>query len=109
MRTYPTYKQCSDYDPRYRPWYVTATSGGKNVILVIDVSGSMSGTGISLAKTAGKSVVNTLSNSDFVGVIAFSGSASWKVSDRIRRATIDHKEDLESSIGSLGTGGSTNY
>ena len=48
MRTYPTFRQtedglCVDYDPRYRPWYVTATSGGKNIVLVIDISGSMDG------------------------------------------------------------------
>lgn len=41
---------CVDYDPRYRPWYVTATSGGKNVILFIDISGSMDGTRINIAK-----------------------------------------------------------
>lgn len=56
FRSYPTSAQynndgeCEDYDPRFRPWYVTATSGGKNVILVIDVSGSMSGSRLSIAK-----------------------------------------------------------
>ena len=39
-------QECSDYDPRFRPWYVVATSGAKNVILIIDTSGSMSGTRI---------------------------------------------------------------
>ena len=49
FRAYPTFRQvdpetneCTDYDPRFRPWYVIATSGAKNVILIIDVSGSMS-------------------------------------------------------------------
>ena len=48
FRAYPTFRQvdeetgeCTDYDPRFRPWYVIATSGAKNVILMIDKSGSM--------------------------------------------------------------------
>ena len=64
-----------DYDPRFRPWYVTATSGGKNVILMVDISGSMDGNRINLAKEAAKSVINTLSNNDFIGVITFSSTA----------------------------------
>ena len=29
------------YDPRKRPWYVAASSGPKDVILILDTSGSM--------------------------------------------------------------------
>eukprot|EP00803_Ostreobium_quekettii_P008287 evm.model.scf_1782.1 EVM.evm.TU.scf_1782.1 scf_1782:21262-26533(-) len=29
---------CRKYDPRFRPWYVAATSGPKDVVLVIDTS-----------------------------------------------------------------------
>ena len=50
FRAYPTFRQvdpdtgeCTDYDPRFRPWYVIATSGAKNVLLMIDTSGSMYG------------------------------------------------------------------
>ena len=51
FRAYPAIGGCSgDYDPRFRPWYVAATAGAKNVVLIIDVSGSMSGEGLSLAK-----------------------------------------------------------
>jgi hypothetical protein len=51
FRSYPALHRDSsngvcakDYDPRFRPWYVSATSGSKNLILIIDVSGSMQGT-----------------------------------------------------------------
>jgi hypothetical protein len=30
-----------DYDPRMRPWYIAATSGPKNVVIIIDGSSSM--------------------------------------------------------------------
>ena len=32
---------CGVYDPRRRPWFVAASSGPKDVVLVIDTSGSM--------------------------------------------------------------------
>lgn len=54
---------CNDYDPRYRPWYVGATTGAKNLILVMDTSGSMRNnvpTRLELARTAGSAVVTTL-------------------------------------------------
>lgn len=80
-------KQCNDYDPRFRPWYVAATSGSKNIILIIDVSGSMQGTKIEIARQAASSVVSTMSNNDFVGVITFESSSKSLVETEIKRAT----------------------
>ena len=55
---------------------MAATSGPKNVILVIDVSGSMNNNGrLELAQDAAITVIKTLTNSDFVTVIVFSDSA----------------------------------
>lgn len=51
---------CVD-DPRIRPWYVAASSGPKDVVIVLDVSGSMSQYGrLDLAKEAAETVINTL-------------------------------------------------
>lgn len=81
-------ESCKNYDPRFRPWYIAATSGGKNIILVVDVSTSMEKRkGINLAKTAAKTVIDTLSNNDFIGVIAFSQNSTSLVTDKITRAT----------------------
>ena len=116
FRAYPTFTQidpdtgsCSDYDPRFRPWYVVATSGAKNVILMIDTSGSMYGSRMTIAKDAATAVVNTLSNSDFVGVINFATSASSVDSSKITRATASVKESLIEKIDALEAVGSTNY
>ena len=35
-------EQCGEFDPRRRPWFVAASSGPKDVVLVIDISGFMS-------------------------------------------------------------------
>ncbi len=36
MRSYPANYGCFIYDPRYRPWYVSAASGSKDLIFLID-------------------------------------------------------------------------
>ena len=43
FRIYPARQSevCGIYDPRLRPWYVAASSGPKNVIMILDTSGSM--------------------------------------------------------------------
>ena len=73
---------------------MTATSGAKNVIIMIDTSGSMDGKRLLIAKDAANAVVNTLSNSDFVGVINFSSKANNIYSNHIMRATSKVKESI---------------
>ena len=58
---------------------------------MIDTSGSMFGDRMTIAKDAAKAVVNTLSNSDFVGVINFGSTASALFSNKIIRATTSDK------------------
>mmetsp|Transcript_25508 Transcript_25508/g.51932 ORF Transcript_25508/g.51932 Transcript_25508/m.51932 type:complete len:162 (+) Transcript_25508:465-950(+) len=46
-------EECGSYDPRRRPWFVAASSGPKDVVLILDVSGSMSDYGrLSIMKDA---------------------------------------------------------
>lgn len=97
FRAYPATGGCEAYDPRFRPWYVAATAGAKNVLIIVDVSGSMStGSRMSLAIEAAQNVVNTLGNTDFVGVVKFDSSSYQVYSDKILRATTQVKADLES-------------
>lgn len=69
----------------------------------------MEGSRLQIAKDAAKSVVNTLSNNDFLGVIEFSSEATYVVSEKITRATIEHKQVLTASINSFVANGMTNY
>ena len=60
------------YDPRFRPWYVSAASGSKDVVILLDISESMKKNGrMALAKSAVISVLNTLGQSSMVSVVAF--------------------------------------
>ena len=74
---WPGVEWCTEtYDPRFRPWYAAAASGPKDMIVIIDRSGSMSSTDrMALAIQAGKKVIDTLTEADFATVISFSDEA----------------------------------
>ena len=63
---------CGVLDTRIRPWFVAASSGPKDVVIVIDKSGSMSALNRwNLAVNAAKSVINTLTIGDHFNVVLF--------------------------------------
>jgi hypothetical protein len=49
-----------DYDPHEHPFYIAARSGPKNIVLLLDTSGSIAGQQLKLMKEAAKRVVSTL-------------------------------------------------
>ncbi|XP_065835518.1 VWFA and cache domain-containing protein 1-like [Oscarella lobularis] len=119
---YPAFKvqDCGSYDPRFRPWYVSAAvPEPKDVVLVIDKSGSMTSPGrgssssrMDLAKEAAKTVLDSLSPDDRVGVVAFStvaGHPSGCYSNRLARATVSNVGELKTYVDNLFPSGATNY
>jgi uncharacterized protein YegL len=82
-RTWPaiyqcrTENQCSGCsDPRFRNWYAEAASGPKDVVLVLDTSGSMSEAGrFALMQKAAKWVTNTLTKYDTATIVDFATHA----------------------------------
>eukprot|EP01125_Pyxidicula_operculata_P013802 TRINITY_DN4580_c0_g1_i2.p1 TRINITY_DN4580_c0_g1~~TRINITY_DN4580_c0_g1_i2.p1 ORF type:complete len:363 (-),score=51.70 TRINITY_DN4580_c0_g1_i2:634-1722(-) len=112
MRGYPGTSRCdcTSYDPRNRPWYVSASSGPKDVILIIDISGSMAGERLDLAKLAAVSILGSLSFNDYVAVISFSTSSKILNSQTsLTRATASVVSKLKSSVNKLNVEGGTNY
>ena len=104
-------EECGQYDPRRRPWFVAASSGPKDVVIVIDVSGSMEDYGrISIAKDAATTIVETLTVADRVAVVSFSGRA-YQIGgySNLIRATNENKERLIEAIKNLGANGGTNF
>lgn len=106
---------CDDYDPRVRPWFIAASSGPKNVLLLLDVSGSMeTDDRISAMKDAAKVIVNTLTVTDRVALVPFSDSASviadrWGNEQVMFQASKENKEKLVSAIDELEAAGPTNF
>jgi hypothetical protein len=61
---------CSLYDHRFRPWYISAASAAKSIMLIFDASYHMSlGDRLPKAKEASIELVNGLSHVDQIGVV----------------------------------------
>ncbi|CAJ1335714.1 unnamed protein product [Effrenium voratum] len=71
-------------DPRFRPWYSSGSTGPKDLVLVVDVSGSMGSAGrATLAKAAAKAVIDTLEWKDFGTVILFNHGIAAQYSQQL--------------------------
>ena len=105
FRFYPARQTgvCGTYDPRVRPWFTAASSGPKDVVLVLDISGSMHFQDRwSLAKKAAIAVLDSLSIADHFGVVLFSTDAKMlSGSSRRSRMQLATKENVKNAIDAL--------
>lgn len=99
------------YDPRVRPWYMSASTGPKNVILIIDKSGSMrTANRIGASKDAAKAVLNSLTHADYVGLVLFDSTASsYKGLTTLAKALPGFRKRLADAVDSVEPGGGTNF
>lgn len=99
----------SPYDPRYRDWYAGTVSGPKDVVIVLDKSGSMGDAGrMGLAQEAAKKVLNTLTFVDFVTIVVFSSTA-WAATSTLVPATQENRKRLADIIDRQSPEGGTNF
>merc|ERR1711871_457214 len=115
---------CDKYDPRYRPWYAAAVTGPKDMILVLDMSGSMRDKvrvkkatedgeeeeeeveRLEIMKEAAIAQLDTVTFSDFIQVVLYSsGAESMKTS--LMRGTTENKKTLIEYIRNIKAGGGT--
>eukprot|EP00804_Cyclotella_cryptica_P019042 CCRYP_014462-RA/>CCRYP_014462-RA protein AED:0.00 eAED:0.00 QI:131/1/1/1/1/1/2/705/532 len=102
---------CGSFDPRRRPWFVAASSGPKDVVLVVDISGSMHiGRRMELAKDAASTIVQTLSVADRFAIVTFSDDALQIGGEKgLIRATDENKKMMMEHIETLTHKGGTNF
>jgi len=108
------YEKCGYFDPRLRPWYIAASSGPKNVVLVLDISTSMNhGTGqrFVLLKEAAIQVIETLTVGDRIAIVAFSSSARviGDSEGRMLTANSTNRDFLVKAVNDLAADGATNF
>eukprot|EP00948_MAST-09A_sp_MAST-9A-sp1_P001990 g1990.t1 len=113
---YPGANFCpgSGYDPRFRPWYALAATGPKDILLILDVSGSMQkvhngASRLARAKDAAKAVLRTLAPVDFVNVLAFSTYATELYSPTLVNASAQNVNAIDAWIDQLTPLGQTWY
>ncbi|KAG2471246.1 CA2D4 protein, partial [Polypterus senegalus] len=77
FRLYPGIKWTPDengvisYDCRNRNWYIQAATSPKDIVILMDVSGSMKGLRMTIAKHTITTILDTLGENDFVNIIAY--------------------------------------
>ncbi|KAM9753047.1 voltage-dependent calcium channel subunit alpha-2/delta-4-like isoform 1-T1 [Menidia menidia] len=77
FRLYPGIKWTPDsngvaaFDCRNRNWYIQAATSPKDIIIMVDISGSMKGLKMTIAKHTINTILDTLGENDFVNVIAY--------------------------------------
>jgi len=102
-------KDCNSYDNRKRPWYVAASSGPKDIIIILDISGSMDRQDrISIARKAAIDVIDALTIGDHFGVVLFSSEAKTP-ENYLLKATKENKDKMKNYINDIEIGGQTNF
>ncbi|XP_022802239.1 VWFA and cache domain-containing protein 1-like [Stylophora pistillata] len=122
MTNFPVYDDkdaCNRYDPRFRPFYVeTATPEAKDVVLVIDTSGSMDTTKLNGAIQAANTVLDTMNPKDQIGIVSFNDGVSTPgelgirspcYSVRLAQAIPTNIGEMKDYVRNLIPHGSTNY
>lgn len=131
MRIYPTAARtrglkgaddmlggCSRYDPRIRPWFIGASTRPKDIVFVIDVSGSMNqptdrfseDTRWDVTKRALISMLDTLASFDYVNIVTFSDTATrLATNNSLLQGTRKNLEYLEELVEDIYPSGTTNF
>lgn len=59
------------YDCRMRNWFIEAAASPKDMLILIDNSGSMTGQRKEIARHAVNTILDTLGNNDYISVMTF--------------------------------------
>lgn len=83
MRTYPARRwditnadNVDLFDARKRPWYIQGATSPKNIVILIDASGSMHGVPLKIAKLSAQRLIDTFGDNDFFNVVYFNIKAN---------------------------------
>ncbi|XP_068443195.1 voltage-dependent calcium channel subunit alpha-2/delta-1-like isoform X3 [Clinocottus analis] len=98
------------YDVRRRPWYIQGAASPKDMLILVDASGSVSGLTLKLIRTSVNQMLETLSDDDYVNVIYFNDKATYaSCFENLVQANVRNKRMLKDAVQSITAKGITNY
>nr|XP_033814818.1 voltage-dependent calcium channel subunit alpha-2/delta-1 isoform X1 [Geotrypetes seraphini] len=98
------------YDVRRRPWYIQGAASPKDMLILVDVSGSVSGLTLKLIRTSVSEMLETLSDDDYVNVASFSNNAQdVSCFTHLVQANVRNKKVLQEAVHKMGAKGMTDY
>ncbi|XP_056462471.1 voltage-dependent calcium channel subunit alpha-2/delta-2-like [Gadus chalcogrammus] len=99
------------YDVRRRPWYIQGASSPKDMVIIVDVSGSVSGLTLKLMKASVMEMLETLTDDDYVNVASFSEKAEALVPcfKNLVQANIRNKKIFKEAVFHMQAKGTTDY
>uniref|UniRef100_UPI00398EA8C7 voltage-dependent calcium channel subunit alpha-2/delta-2-like isoform X2 n=1 Tax=Pristiophorus japonicus TaxID=55135 RepID=UPI00398EA8C7 len=98
------------YDVRRRPWYIQGASSPKDMMIIVDVSGSVSGLTLKLMKTSVFEMLDTLSDDDYVNVASFNDEANPVACfKQLVQANVRNKNVLKDAVKKMNAQGVTDY
>ncbi|XP_042366915.1 voltage-dependent calcium channel subunit alpha-2/delta-1a isoform X3 [Plectropomus leopardus] len=98
------------YDVRRRPWYIQGAASPKDMLILVDASGSVSGLTLKLIRTSVSKMLETLSDDDYVNVVYFNDKATYAACfENLVQANVRNKRMLKDAVQSITAKGTTNY
>ncbi|XP_038110145.1 voltage-dependent calcium channel subunit alpha-2/delta-3 isoform X2 [Culex quinquefasciatus] len=108
LRHYPALEwdreQVDTFDCRKRSWYIETATCSKDIVILLDNSGSMTGYRNYIAQLTVKSVLDTFSNNDFINIYKYSNDVDPLVpcfSDILVQATPENIRFLNEYVKEL--------
>uniref|UniRef100_A0A1A9WG46 VWFA domain-containing protein n=1 Tax=Glossina brevipalpis TaxID=37001 RepID=A0A1A9WG46_9MUSC len=116
MRQFPASKWKTEpvdlYDCRLRSWFMEAATSPKDVIILLDGSGSMTGQRLDIAKHVVNTLLDTLGTNDFVNIFTFGDEVKPVVGcfeDTLVQANLGNVRELKEGIESVKTASIANF
>lgn len=98
------------YDVRRRPWYIQGAASPKDMLILVDASGSVSGLTLKLIKISVGKMLETLSDDDYVNVVYFNDKAMFAACfENLVQANVRNKRILKDAVENITAKGITNY
>ncbi|CAJ1054813.1 voltage-dependent calcium channel subunit alpha-2/delta-1a [Xyrichtys novacula] len=98
------------YDVRRRPWYIQGAASPKDMLILVDASGSVSGYALKLIRSSVSRMLETLSDDDYVNVVYFNDKAMHAACFKnLVQANTRNKRMLKDAVQGITAKGITNY